>query len=125
MWIGHTKGKAGANLERIDQVQLQPRDSSSFYLRDSHGMEFKTTNSNIIQLSRHTCNPLWRPEKESLKGKLFPLSCKGFFLLFKTYSLLSRFFLCQSISNYQYRQYNMRFSKLALLENRNKSLNDF
>ncbi|MCX2682064.1 hypothetical protein OOZ15_19085 [Galbibacter sp. EGI 63066] len=37
-------------LNELTKFNYNQGDSSSFYLRDSHGMEFKTTNSNLIKL---------------------------------------------------------------------------
>ncbi|RNL90352.1 hypothetical protein ED312_06440 [Sinomicrobium pectinilyticum] len=53
-------------LNELTKFNYNQGDSSSFYLRDSHGMEFKTTNSNLIQLvSVHLQSTL-----ETRKGEL-------------------------------------------------------
>lgn len=53
-------------LNELTKFNYNQGDSSSFYLRDSHGMEFKTTNSNLIQLvSTHLQSTL-----EARKGEL-------------------------------------------------------
>lgn len=53
-------------LNELTKFNYNQGDSSSFYLRDSHGMEFKTTNSNLIKLvSTHLQTTL-----ETRKGEL-------------------------------------------------------
>ena len=53
-------------LSEITKFNYNQGDSSSFYLRDSHGMEFKTTNSNLIKLvATHLQSTL-----ETRKGEL-------------------------------------------------------
>lgn len=37
-------------LNELTKFNYNQGDSSSFYLKDSYGMEFKTTNSNLIKL---------------------------------------------------------------------------
>ncbi|MCX2682068.1 hypothetical protein OOZ15_19115, partial [Galbibacter sp. EGI 63066] len=53
-------------LNELTKFNYNQGDSSSFYLRDSHGMEFKTTNSNLIKLvATHLQSTL-----ETRKGEL-------------------------------------------------------
>ncbi len=52
-------------LSEITKFNYNQGDSSSFYLRDAHGNEFKTTNNNLIKLvSSHLQSTLESRKKE-------------------------------------------------------------
>ena len=48
--LAHQLERLNTTLSELNKFKYNQSDSSSFYLKDSHGLEFKTTNSNLTHL---------------------------------------------------------------------------
>ena len=48
--LAHQRERLSTTLTELNRFKYNQSDSASFYMKDSQGLEFKTTNTNLIQL---------------------------------------------------------------------------
>ena len=68
--LAHQLERLNTTLSELNKFKYNQSDSSSFYLKDSHGLEFKTTNSNLTHLVTNHLKITLEARKKEIEKQL-------------------------------------------------------
>ncbi len=68
--LAHQRERLNETLSELNKFKYNQSDSSSFYLKDSHGLEFKTTNSNLTHLVTNHLKLTLETRKKEIEKQL-------------------------------------------------------
>ncbi|MGG8497915.1 hypothetical protein ACQY1Q_16000 [Tenacibaculum sp. TC6] len=68
--LAHQRERLSTTLTELNRFKYNQSDSASFYMKDSQGLEFKTTNTNLIQLVTNHLKATLEHRKAELEKQL-------------------------------------------------------
>ncbi|WP_431167644.1 hypothetical protein [Tenacibaculum halocynthiae] len=68
--LAQQRERLNNTLTELNRFKYNQSDSSSFYLKDSHGLEFKTTNSNLTHLITNHLKITLETRKKEIEKQL-------------------------------------------------------
>ncbi len=68
--LAHQLERLNTTLSELNKFKYNQSDSSSFFLKDSHGLEFKTTNSNLTHLVTNHLKTTLEARKKEIEKQL-------------------------------------------------------
>ena len=68
--LAQQRERLNNTLTELNRFKYNQSDSSSFYLKDSHGLEFKTTNSNLTHLVTNHLKITLEARKKEIEKQL-------------------------------------------------------
>ncbi len=68
--LAHQLERLNTTLSELNKFKYNQSDSSSFFLKDSHGLEFKTTNSNLTHLVTNHLKITLETRKKEIEKQL-------------------------------------------------------
>lgn len=68
--LAHQRERLSSTLTELNKFKYNQSDSASFYMKDSQGLEFKTTNTNLIHLVTNHLKATLEKRKSQIEKEL-------------------------------------------------------